>query len=494
MEGPQQIDCCLLPVACYLKLTEGMNAMLTYQDFEAAPDRAAFVATLISQHMNSEEYRIARDADLYERCLNVTINRVTAMYSGKRTWDESAQKSKIATNAFHRLNTQRVNYLLGNGVSFTRKEERLEPESGRIIRADLTKEAMGPKFDSDVKRWAYDALIHRVAFAFVTEEGLSVYPLTAFAPLWDEMTGTLRAGVHFWRIDKDKPMYAELYTETGRTDYRSKNGSSGMALEAVCEEQPYSMTVYETEAEGVVEVAADKTASRLPVVAMWGSRKRQSTLVELRPKIDAYDLINSGFADTERDCAKIYWLIENCGGMDERDMQRFLEDIREKHIAQVDSTSFSGDARAALTPYTQETPYQGTKAYLDHCKAELYDDFGALDVHTIAAGSTNDHIDAAYQPLDEEADDLEYCAIEAIQQVLALRGIEDTPQFKRNRVSNTFQTIQGVMLAANVLGQRKTLEKLPIVTVDEVDEIMADNYGEEAARTRTPNAGEGETD
>lgn len=468
--------------------------MLTYQDFEKATDRAAFVATLISQHMASEEYRIARDADLYERCLNVTINQVTAMYSGKKTWDESARKSKIATNAFHRLNTQRVNYLLGNGIFFTRKEQRLDEDSGRIIRVDVTKEAMGPKFDGDVKKWAYDALIHRVAFAYVTEDSLNIYPLTAFAPLWDEMTGALRAGVHFWRIDKDKPMYAELYTETGRTDYRSRDGASGMILTAQGEEQPYSMTVYETEAEGVVEVAEEKAATRLPVVPMWGSRKRQSTLVELRPKIDAYDLINSGFADTEKDCSKIYWLIENCGGMTEKDMQKFLDDIREKHIAKVDSTSFTGDARSALTPYTQEVPYEGTKAYLEHCKAELYDDFGALDVHTIAAGSTNDHIDAAYQPLDEEADDLEYCVIEAIQQVLALRGIEDTPQFKRNRVSNTFQTIQGVMMAANVLGQRKTLEKLPIVTVDEVDEIMADNYAEETERLVTPNtAGEGET-
>ena len=439
--------------------------MLTYQDFEKTTDRAAFVATLISQHMASVEYRIARDADLYERCLNVTINRVTGMYSGKKTWDESAQKSRIATNAFHRLNTQRVNYLLGNGVSFTRKEQRLDADTGKIIRVDVTKEAMGPRFDGDVKVWAYDALIHRVAFAYVTENSLNIYPLTNFAPLWDEMTGVLR-----------------------------QDGASGMILTAQGEEQPYSMTVYETEAEGVVEVAEDKTQTRLPIVSMWGSRKRQSTLVELRPKIDAYDLINSGFADNEKDCAKIYWLIENCGGMTEKDMQKFLDDIREKHIAQVDITSFTGDARNALTPYTQEVPYEGTKAYLDHCKAEMYDDFGALDVHTIAAGSTNDHIDAAYQPLDEEADDLEYCVIEAIQQVLALRGIEDTPQFKRNRVSNTFQTIQGVMMAANVLGQRKTLEKLPIVTVDEVDEIMADNYAEETERLVTPNAaGEGET-
>ena len=94
-------------------------------------------------------------------------------------------------------------------------------------------------------------------------------------------------------------------------------------------------------------------------------------------------------------------------------------------------------------------------------------------MHTIAAGATNDHIDAAYQPMDEEADDFEYQIIDAVRGILAIIGIDDVPLFHRNRVSNQKEQTEMIMLAANYLDDETIIRKLPFITPDEADEIAA---------------------
>ena len=41
--------------------------------------------------------------------------------------------------------------------------------------------------------------------------------------------------------------------------------------------------------------------------------------------MDAYDLIKSGFANTVQDCAEIYWIVENAGGMNDKDLQQLRD-------------------------------------------------------------------------------------------------------------------------------------------------------------------------
>lgn len=210
---------------------------------------------------------------------------------------------------------------------------------------------------------------------------------------------------------------------------------------------------------------------------MWGSDLHQSTLIGMKEKIDSFDLIRSGFANDLSDCAQIYWILENCGGMSDAELTRFRDRLKINHIAAVTDAD---EARAV--PYTQDIPYGARAAYLTEIRAGIYEDFGALDVHAVAAGATNDHVDAAYQPMDEEADDFEYQVAEFVQQVLRLMNIEDTPVFKRNRISNESEQTQMILQSAEYLDAETVLRKLPFVTVDEVSEILA-RKDQEAADT-----------
>ena len=124
--------------------------MLTFQDFEKASDKKGFILQAINQHESSDDYILAKDADEYDKQKNVTIvNYIKTMYtmSGSPVVDFTASNAKITSNFFHRLNTQRKTYLLGNGVTF--KEEK-------------TKEKLGEEFDEVVADIAYHAMIHTV--------------------------------------------------------------------------------------------------------------------------------------------------------------------------------------------------------------------------------------------------------------------------------------------------------------------------------------------
>lgn len=431
--------------------------MFTFQDFQKEVDKHGVekaVSTAISSHTSTKDYKMALDADLYDHQKNKTINeyvQVIFTLTGSPIEDYTASNNKLSSNFFRRLNTQRNTYLLGNGVAFSENSEQI-------------KKALGTDFDTELKKLGYFSLIHGISFGFWNVDGMHTFKLTEFAPLWDEETGELRAGVRFWQIDKNKPMIAVLYEEDGYSKFHSKtDGSFAMTQDKTA----YRITVSKSEADGE-EVIGEENYSSLPVIPLWGSSLKQSTLVGMRALIDSFDLIRSGFANDLTDVSQIYWIVSNAGGMSDNDLAQFRDRLKLAHIAVVDTEN------SEVTPYTNEIPYNARQTYLDGIRSGIYEDFGGLDVHAVAAGATNDHIDAAYQPLDEQADDYEYQVIEFVQQLLKLLGLPDAlPVFKRNRISNQAEQVQMVLAAGEYLDEETVLKKLPFITIDEVEEILA---------------------
>lgn len=451
------------------------SCIITYDELENTGNVAGFLQDAIQRHWQSEMYRVARSADKYFKQRNETIASFTARLfdvDGGEFVNETASKLKMANNFFRRLNVQRCMYSLGKGVSFVNVDE-----DG----TDTTKAKLGATFDDDVKKIGMLALIHGVAFPFWNFDHINVFDATEFAPIWDETTGALRAGIRFWRLDRYHNWHAVLYTEDG---YCSFVASTDGGLDFVQSEQglkPYKITYQETPADGLKMAVDEQNYSRLPIVPIWGNDNHQSTLIGLRESLDAYDLIKSGLANDVQDCAQIYWLVENAGGMNDADLQEFRDRLKLTHIANVDNAD-----EVSITPYTQEPPTGARTATLAQIKADMYEDFGALDVHTIAAGATNDHIDAAYQPMDEEADEFERHIREGIIDLLALQGIEDTPVFTRNRVSNQKEQVEIVLAEAQYLDDETILRKLPNITPDEVREILKRKDAEAADIMNAP--------
>ena len=445
----------------------GVINIQTFQEFQKAINEGrvtAYIGEAIAKHMGSPEYKTAVAADAYDAQQNITINAaVKYIYSlsGNKNVDYTASNNRIASNFFHRLNNQRCAYSLGNGVTFD---------------VEGVKDRLGDKFDNDLFSLGLYALKHGVSFGFWNVDRMHVFPITEFVPLWDEENGSLRAGIRYWCIDTArKPTFAVLYEEDGYTKFRSAQ-NTGLSMKMTEEKRAYRQTVQHTEAGGD-EIIGEENYSALPIVPLYGNRIRQSTLVGMRASIDSYDMIQSGFANDLTDCSQVYWIIGNALGMDDADVQRFLDRMRLNHVAVADTEN------STVTPYTQDIPYNAREAYLNRIQTSIYRDFGAFNPEAVAAGQiTATQIKAAYQAQDEEADAFEYEIIEFTQKLLALLGLEGVPQFKRNIVANLSEQVTMVVQEAQFLDPETVLTLLPNITPDMIPEILARLDSQDSAR------------
>lgn len=459
--------------------------MITYQDYENATDKTKFVQDAINKYRRSKEYKKAVEEQEYMAGRNTAIlqtRRIIYDMRGIPCEDFTAANFKIRNRLIHRLVTDRASYSVGNGVSFTKHKEKKKQKDGKTVTTDLTKEELGDGFDQAVFQWAYWALSNGAAYLYPhighdTEEWqYSLFKKTEFLPLPDESNGALRGGIRFWSVEwGKKPINAVLYLETGHTKYTTPKNRYGITdLQQDGEEEAYVETVQKSEEYGE-EVVGQENYSTLPIFALYSGENRDSALDILKPLVDAYDMVLSGFANDLHDCAQIYWLVSGALGMTEPQKKEMLDRLMVQHMLVIDGENSS------INAHTQEVPYNARNEGLKQIRNQMYENYGGFDVHTIEAGATNDHIDAGYWPMDEEADAFEYQLIVSIRQILQMMNIDDMPVFKRNKVSNQKEQTD-MILSADFLDTQTKLEKLPWITVDEVEDILARIDGAEQGR------------
>ena len=433
--------------------------MRTYQNLAALNQdegrRKEFVFVVIEDHKGSAAYKTAAIAEKYYGKKNVTIMAFQKMLynmKGQAVPDMWSANYKLRTHFFRRFVTQQVQYVLSNGVTFQKKD---------------TKKKLGKKFDTQMQKAAKKAMVDHVSFLFWNYDRLEVFCFAdtptdpGFAPLYDENTGALRAGVRYWHVDEDTTR-ATLYEEDGYTEYvKEKDGIS-----IVAEKRSYKKTVISTKADGV-SGELNENYSAFPIVPMYANDLHESELEGHRESIDCYDYIKSGLANDIDDTSGFYWVLKNSGGMDDVDIAKFRERMHTVKAAVLDDDSASAEA------HTLDVPITAREKMLEILKADLYEDFQIVNVEALSASAkTATEIRAAYQPMDDKCGDFEYFLIDAIQNVLSLAGIDDEPSFKWNRIANQTEETNMIMTASPVLGDEWTLKKLPFLTPEEVEEIM----------------------
>lgn len=441
--------------------------MKSYQDLIAAGEneaaKMAFVFAAITEHKGTKPYIIALDAEQYYRGLNPRITKYEKIIydmRGDAHVDKWTPNHKIASNFFNFAITQENQYLLGNGATFTK---------------DDTKAKLGDDFDTKLQDLGKKALVGGVAFGFFNLDHIDTFSLLEFVPLYDEENGELRAGIRFWQVSPDKPMRATLYEEDGYTDYIRANDKSAM----LHKKRPYKLKVRTSEADGE-EIYDGENYPTFPIVPLWGNDKKQSELVGRQGTLDAFDLLNSNLINNLDEANYIYWVLTNCGGMDDIDDAKFIEQLKTTHVAHAD-----GDSGATAEAHTIEAPYQASESAIQTIQRRLYEDFMCLDVNSLsAANKTATEIKAAYQPLDSKCDMYEYCVIEFVQKILKLAGIDDKVTFTRSKVVNKSDEINTLLAAQAYLDDETIVEQVCQILgiADKTDEIIRKRRTEEQSR------------
>lgn len=431
--------------------------MRTFNDLlevgENEANRMQFVYEAISEHKSSDLYKTAQIADEYDRKQNRTIVQFQKLLydaTGRAIPDNVSANYKITSGFFNRFTTQQVQFLLGNGVTW-------EDET--------TKDYLGEDFDKKLQVAAKASLGAGVSFGFYNYDHLEVFTALEYVPLYDEENGALMAGIRFWQVDAQKPLRATLYETDGITEYIWEDGE-GRILK---DKRPYILTLISTGVDEA-EIFAGENYPTFPIVPLWANPHRQSELVGLREQIDAYDLIKSGFCNTIDEASFIYWTINNAGGMDEIDLAEFVQRLKTIHAANVEDTGATAQANSL------EAPHEGREALLDRLAKDMYADYMALNIDEIKGGAnTATQIRAAYEPMNNKADQFEYCVIDFIQGILSVAGVEDKPTFTRSYLVNTQEEISTLLQAAQYLDDEYVTRKILTLLgdADKADEIIA---------------------
>lgn len=440
--------------------------LLTYQDLltcgQDEQRRMEFITTAINEHKSSGLYQTAVAAQKYYDGENPTINQYEKILydmQGKAHQDMYTANHKIASSFFKLAARQECSYLLGNGVTFQSK---------------TTPKKLGENFDLIVAHAGLYAIIGGVSFGFWNLDHVEVFKITEFVPLYDEENGALSAGVRFWQIDKNKPLRITLYELDGYTEYIQRDGK----MEEFRAKKPY---VIHLTASDVETIYSGENYPTFPIVPLKNNEQCKSEIVGKRNTIDALDLACSNMVNGADEGNIIYWALVNCGGMDLTDAEKFLYMVKKYHIAFMDNV----DDGARAEPHTIEAPFTGTQATIDMLEKKLYQDFQAFDASAVTAGNqTATAIKASYVPLDLKTDGFEEQVTEFILGILALAGIDDKPTYTRNRIINTQEEIQSILMIAPYVTRPYLTRKLLTILgdADMVEEILNEQAAEDLGK------------
>lgn len=409
--------------------------MKTYQDLLAVglveADRINFIKDCISKFEQSDEYRFAMDAARYYRGENPTIARAQkVVYDmlGQAHRDEVSPNHKIYSRFFFSAVTEETQYLLGNGVSFDNT---------------ATKEKLGMDFDTQMQELADDAQVFGCGWGFWNLDHLDIIPFLQFVPLKDETDSSVKAGIRFWKVDKDKPLHAILFELDGVTEYIQPKGEE---MRVYKEKRAYKLNVEQYTGETMTtEVTGGENYPTFPVIPLYFIN-HDSLLFGNRAAIDAYDLMLSKMVNSVDEGNLIYWVLQNCNGMDEVDDADFIANLVKSHVMHA-----NGDAGSGAEPHTVEAPIDGTETGIERIKKLLNENFMAADTETLRAGTvTATQIKAAYSRLDAKTAKFEYNVIDFIQRLFVVAGIDEKEKFsfKYDRAFNSAEQVTTILQAA----------------------------------------------
>lgn len=180
-------------------------------------------------------------------------------------------------------------------------------------------------------------------------------------------------------------------------------------------------------------------------------------------------MIKSGMANVIDDTSEIFWLISNSGGMDDTDLAQLIQRIKTTHAAVADT-----DGGGSVDAKVLSVPTEARQAMLELLRKDIYEDFQSLDVNTLsAAAKTTQEIQAAYQSMDNKCADFEYSVLDFVKNILDLAGIKDEPSLVWNKVVNEKEQTEMILSAAQYLTDEIIVRKLPFLTPEEAEEIIA---------------------
>lgn len=449
----------------------------------------------INEYKGSETYRKYIEAEKYANSDNEYIlNRTSVL---KKAFGSQFKFHDLPNSFFNSFIMEWVFYALGNGLTL---------KSG-------DKDKLGEGFDKNL-------LLHGVvpacyggcSYGFWDKDHVVWYSAKEAFPLLDERTGDIMVFIRFWQLDTDKPLYIDVFDETGVTEYKQESSGS------LIEDAPHR--AYKTKGlkfdDGTSLVTDTETYSQIPVIPLYVNSKKMSEFSDgFKAWADAYDAISSsGVNGIERN-EGIIWLFNAFGGDDLKEMGKQIE-------TRVFKAPEDMPLRDTVAVQAVEAPYQGKANVLDRIErhmrsmfmmpasnegvqvtaTEVTDAKGNMRIKsTILVWCVCDFVQSVFKLIGEDVkqDDMEYEFVDAIDNSALIDSLskqikdgyvdadyarartmkpdeakEVAKRMEKAAAASDKVTIENIstQLMDGYIDTQKALELAPNIDDDEIDEIL----------------------
>lgn len=164
-------------------------------------------------------------------------------------------------------------------------------------------------------------------------------------------------------------MRATLYEPDGFTEYFQEKNKS---MDVMKPKRSYKLLI-RTAPVGGSEIYDGGNYPGFPVVPLKNNRMCLSEISGSRNTIDALDLATSNMVNNVDEGNLIYWVLSNCGGMDDLDDVKFVERLKTLHVAHAD-----GDDGAKATPADNRSTIRRDQHDNRHAETEVIRGFSVL--------------------------------------------------------------------------------------------------------------------
>lgn len=460
------------------------------------------IKELITQFNMSDIKKKMLEGERYFRNQNDILKKDLKTYTvfdqktgnKKKIVNENKSDEHLPHGFYPKQVNQKKAYVCGKPITITynipvdgEKDETTKKAEKKIT--NMVWNVLGPNFEKLIKNRLKEASNKGRAWLHPDYmEGkfvLKRIPSEECIPIYDNETQTYLMGfIHFYTIQdltKDKPedrIYVEYWDKQEVRYYiETKVGDTTIFLEDVTRPKPechWYREIYDN-ALNNLKRTEKHSWGRVPFIEIENNEEKTTDLEPIKPLIDAYDLIDSGFVNTIEDLKEIIWLINGYGA---EDLLALIENLKVNGVARTNDTAGKIDAK--LLPI----PYEARQALLKGLKELIYEFGRAVDTSNkdlIGQAPSGVSLEFLYTDLDMKADDSIGGLTSAIYEILwyvlqdlkmqgkipqEINEFDFKIEFNKSRIFNETEKVN-TLSNDTVISTRTKLEKHPYV--DDVD-------------------------
>lgn len=437
-----------------------------------------YLETCISRWLASPERQMQIDGErYYEGKHDILKKRRTILgEDGEMVEIKYLPNNKIIDNQYGKMSDQKVNYLLGQPITFSSDDEHYVEQLQTVF---------NKRFNRTIKRVGLGAINSGMAWLYVYIENnklqFKMFPAHEVLPFWTDTAHTdVLMVVRSYLEEKpnasdpsDVTRKVELYKTDGIEYYTFDNNR--LQPDVTKPKQPH-MTVK------TGDVEEGRNWERIPLIPFKFNSKEIGLLTRCKSLQDAINYILSKYEDDmSEDARSTILVLENFGG---ENLAEFRRKLAELNVVKVEGYDGSrGDVRTLQI----EVNAANYESILKLLKSALIDNCRGFDFTELKSGSPNQmNIKSILSDIDMDANDMETEFQASFEDLLwfvnNFLGVDAEQQvdvvFNRDTIVNETEVIASMVSMGVEVSNETKLKQLPFIDDPEAEQKRVDKEKE----------------